>query len=147
VKRILVATDGSPAARAAVGEALALARRLGAEVVFVSVRHAIPIIGDPYYQSLLTRQLQECRDALESALAAARDAGVPADTDVLEGAPPEAILAAAVAQRADLVVVGSRGRGTLGKLLLGSTSQALVEHAEVPVLVVREPGTKEARAA
>ena len=64
--------------------------------------------------------------------------GVPKeDALLLEGAPAEAILQAARAEKADLIVMGTRGLGALGSLFLGSQSQRVVAEAPCPVLLVR----------
>jgi len=55
----------------------------------------------------------------------------------LEGQPAEAILQAAVGERADLIVMGTRGLGAIGSLFLGSQSQKVVAEAPCPVLLVR----------
>jgi len=60
-------------------------------------------------------------------------------TEVLRGAPDQQILAKAKEWNADLIVVGSHGRGFWGRLL-GSVSDGVVHHAECSVLVVRRPG-------
>ena len=145
-RRLVVATDGSPGAAAAVARGVALAGELGAAVVFVTVRHPIRLIGDPYYQHVLTRQLRRASAILTDAAAVAAAGGVPSEAEILEGDPPAAILAAVAAHGAELVVVGSRGLGAIGGALLGSVSRALVEHSPVPVLVVRD-GLERAAAA
>ncbi len=77
----------------------------------------------------LARQVEEVLGTLPPA-DRLRVRGVP-------GPPAEALLEAA--EGADLLVVGSRGRGGLGSLLLGSTSAHCVHHAPCPVVVVRTP--------
>jgi nucleotide-binding universal stress UspA family protein len=58
-------------------------------------------------------------------------------TEVLEGSAAEAILEVASTRKSDLIVMGSRGLGTLSGLLLGSQSQKVVQHANCPVLIVK----------
>ena len=60
---------------------------------------------------------------------------------VWTGDPGESIVAAAGAENVDLVVVGTHGRGTIGRLLLGSVSEHVVRNAPCPVLVIR-PATR-----
>ena len=64
---------------------------------------------------------------------------VPVRQLVLRGRPAEGLLrhARQLGQGAELIVLGSRGRGGLTGLLLGSTSQSVICHAHLPVVVVR----------
>jgi len=134
---ILIGTDGSPGARAAVAYGAALAERLGAEVLLASVRPApSAVLGAPHYQQHLHTQLARVRSALDDARAELENRGLDTDAEVLEGSPGEELLRLAAAREADLVVLGSRGRGPLRAALLGSVSAAVVAAAPVPVLVV-----------
>jgi nucleotide-binding universal stress UspA family protein len=138
MERIVIGTDGSPGARAAVSTGVELARRLGASVTFVSVRHAIPILGDPYYQRKLSEQLSAVREALAEAMGEADGANVNADYEILEGHTVDELLRAARYRHAGLIVIGSRGLGAIAGALLGSVSRALVQDSPIPVLVVKE---------
>ena len=60
-------------------------------------------------------------------------------TQIGVGAPEQILIEEAKEWNADLVVVGSHGRGFWGRMLLGSTTDALVHHAPCSVLVVRQP--------
>jgi nucleotide-binding universal stress UspA family protein len=145
MERIVIATDGSKAAQHAAEEALELARETGAVVTFVTVRQPISLLGAPYYQTELTRQLAPARAALDGARREAEARGINADYEILEGDPAREILAIARARDAELIVVGSRGLGTMAGALLGSVSRAVVRDADRPVLVVKEPGVAAAR--
>lgn len=86
-------------------------------------------------------ELREVREAAEAALDATLreaipDAGeVEIERRVVEGAPAAVLVEESRA--ADLLVVGSRGLGGFGRLLLGSVSQQCAQHAECPVVIVR----------
>ncbi len=136
MNRIVIATDGSANAWAAVEEGLELASGVGAEVTFVTVRHGIPLLGDPWYQRHLTEQLGHARETLDRAEAEAGRRGVSCDTEILEGDPANCIIDAARCRDADLVVVGSRGHGMLASALIGSVSRVVMSHSEVPVMIV-----------
>jgi nucleotide-binding universal stress UspA family protein len=138
MERIVIGTDGSPGACAAVLEGVELARLTGAAVTFVYVRHDIPLLGSPFYQRRLSDQLQHARAALTSAMEVADVHGVEAEEEIAEGDPVDEILRTAVFRDADMVVVGSRGLGAIAGALLGSVSKSLVEISPVPVLVARE---------
>jgi nucleotide-binding universal stress UspA family protein len=138
MKRILIATDGSANAWAAVEEGVELASEVGAEVTFVTVRHGVPLLGDPWYQRHLTDQLGHARETLDRAEAEAARRGVVCDTEILEGDPASCIVDASRYRDADLVVVGSRGHGALTSALIGSVSRAVMSRSQVPVMIVRE---------
>jgi nucleotide-binding universal stress UspA family protein len=136
MKQILVATDGSPNGGYAVEQALELARAASATVVILCVRHRpLPVLGDPFYQRSLSAESQRACETSALALARARAADVEAEVEVLEGSPAERILELARLRDVDLIVVGSRGLGSMAGLLLGSVSREVVHHADRPVLV------------
>jgi len=138
IDRVLIATDGSPGSLVAVEEGVRLAKILGSEVTFVAVADApSPILGDPYYQRAVTENLGHMRTALAKATPYAEERRVTYETELLEGSPAEAVLGLARSRDADLIVVGSRGLGTIKSALLGSVSSTIVHHADRPVLVAR----------
>jgi nucleotide-binding universal stress UspA family protein len=66
-----------------------------------------------------------------------RQAGVEVSFLVWDGDPGDTIVEAATAEQVDMVLVGSHGRGAVGRFFLGSVSEHVVRHAPCPVLVVR----------
>ena len=74
---------------------------------------------------------------LEAAAATAAEKGVVAETALLAGTPAEAIVAFVESRAADLVIVGSRGHGTVASALLGSVSLGVLRASTRPVLIVR----------
>jgi nucleotide-binding universal stress UspA family protein len=139
MRTILIATDGSTGARAAVDRGLDLAEDLHADVVFIAVRRApVPVFGDPYWQQSVTNEVARLRPALTDAVARAEERGIDADYDLLEGEAAEEILRLARSRDVDLIVVGSRGLGAIRSAILGSVSQRVVHEADRPVVVVNE---------
>ena len=130
MKSILIATDGSPGARAAVEEGLDLAEDTRAEVVFLAVRRPpVPVFGDPYWQQSITNELARLQPALNAATAEAEARGIDADYDLLEGDAAEEILRLAHARDVDLIVLGSRGLGTVRSAILGSVSKRVLHES------------------
>jgi nucleotide-binding universal stress UspA family protein len=138
MERILIGTDGSPGARAAVAEGIELARLLGAAVTFASVCRAGAIFGNPYYEGTETEAPAQARAAVEQAIEEAERLGVSADYEIVNGDPVDGLLRTARYREADLIVVGSRGLGAIAGAVLGSVSKALVQYSPLPVLVVKE---------
>lgn len=139
MKRIVIATDGSPAALEAVRFGLELAEEQGAEAVFV---HAVPVLEPSVqsfgYPAVAPHRIDAAdRAPVEEAAALAAEHGVPARTEVVAGNPADEIVAYADTVDADLIVVGSRGRGAVASTLLGSVSRGVMHEARRPVLVVR----------
>ena len=125
IETVLFATDATRASGAAQEQAIELAARLGSRLVVVSA-----VSGSPEIRS--ARLL-----AVEGVVQRARAAGANAIGLIWDGEAGESIVEAAAAEHADLIVVGTRERGTVGRLLLGSVSDHVVRHARCPVMVVR----------
>jgi len=138
LSRVLLATDLGPASSAAEGWALGLAARLGAELVVISVidPEGLRLPGGRFRTRVDQVRAEREQPAL-SLVNRARHAGVQARFLIWEGDPGESIVDAAVAEGASIAVVGSHGRGSLGRLLLGSVSDHVVRHAPCPVVVIR----------
>jgi nucleotide-binding universal stress UspA family protein len=140
MKTILVGTDGSRGAREAVRRAIAIAQETGASLTFVGVRHPpLPVLGDPYYQHALTADLNRLRKAVVQAATEAEHQGVVAGYEVLEGDAATELIRLAALRDADMIIVGSRGRGAVASAVLGSVSRRIVRDAGCPVLVAKEP--------
>lgn len=145
-KRLLVPTDGSALSKKATRSAVALASALGAELVALNV---VPRYPMSYFDGALTvspdevsrieKQWSEQGQALAEAVRkAAAAAGVEARAiTVRSDLVAEAILAAARKHKCDLVVMASHGRRGVKRLLLGSETQHVLTHGEIPVLVLR----------
>ena len=139
-QRVLVATDASATSAGAERAGIAIAARVGASLVFVSVidpsRLRLP-------GGLFHTRVDQVRSQREAALtrivARAREQGVAAQFLIWEGEPGASVIDAADAEGADLIVVGSHDRGPIGRRLLGSVSSYVLSHAPGNVIIVR-PG-------
>ena len=138
ITKVLLATDLSDASERATDEALDLATRLGASLLAVSVIDPgqLRLPGGHFGQRVdQVRTLRET--AAQRLVERGRRLGIRVDFLIWEGEPGESIVAAAEAEDVDLIVVGSHGRSTVGRFLIGSVSDEVVRNAPCPVLVVR----------
>lgn len=137
MKKILAAVDGSDASMHAVRKALELGDKLGAEVTLVNVvPHVFVPAEVPFDAGRLAEEAARAGEALLNQ--AATEIGRPAIPRVcLRGSAGEAMADYAENGHFDLVVVGSKGRGAVSRVLVGSVTDRLVHICKQPVLVVR----------
>ena len=146
-RSILVALDGSRHSAEALEQAIAIALRSGA---WMTLLHVIepphpPPIGGPYVAHLLAPEREEEVEALLERAAAQVPEGIPVHTLVRRGYAAEEIVRRLEAAGHDLVVMGSRGRGPVRAVLLGSVSRAVLRQSQVPVIVVHADPPKPRR--
>ena len=145
-KKILLATDGSPASTRAAELAVGLARTCRAKLAVVYVVDPYPYLGvgdtNPVgfqaYMSAAYEHAAQARAKVEALVSKDGQAmelqwRLAEDKHASEG-----ILQAATEEGADLIVVGSHGRTGIGRMLLGSIAAKVVSQSPVPVLVARE---------
>ena len=152
IRHILVPTDGSKRSESAIKQAVKLAKALRARITSV---HVIP----PFHQFTYRTQMllsyhvalpedsetaynkataSEATKILQVAVRAAQAAGVDCDTiQVKDDQPYKAILAVAKRKGCDLIMMASHGHGGIGAVLLGSETQKVLTHSQIPVLVYR----------
>ena len=136
---ILLATDGSKDATLAARVATDLSQRTGARLhVAHAWRHHLHGLGYPTvawtdYSYLDERQARRLLEAQVNSIEAS--GGVSVEPHLLQGPPIDAILDLCEELRPGLVVMGSRGLGPVGRLLVGSVSEGVVHHASCPILV------------
>ncbi|HUL91358.1 MAG TPA: universal stress protein [Burkholderiales bacterium] len=135
--RILVGYDGSAPGKKAFDTALNLAARDGAELHVLSVVRTLDVADDVETEAMIENSLKYHREMMEPLLREVRDKRVSARFDVVVGHPAEQIIYKSDEIKADLIVVGDRGRSKFTRLLLGSVSRDVVQHAGRQVLVVR----------
>jgi len=139
VETIVVGIDGSEHGEAALAFAAEEAALRGAHLVIVCAWE-IPMIMAPigaYPAEFFEGLAENARSIMEAAVARAAELQ-PLGTcegKAVEGQPAAVLLKEA--EQADMIVVGSRGRGGFANLLLGSVTQQVVHHAPCPVVVVR----------
>ena len=139
MQQILIATDGSPSSHEAIEVGLELAKEQGADVTFVHVTDPNEFQGGrPGMHAIAHREaIDDSELALKEAAEAAEGAGVSYALERISGETVESIVTLADEKHADLIVIGSRGRGAVTTALLGSISHGVLRRAERPVLVVK----------
>lgn len=133
MKKILVAFDGSAPAHRALEMAAALAVQEHASVTVISVvpeNLGLPVLVDPFDDAAVHAK------QLEDAVAYLDQRGIKAETVQPTGDPARAIEAVATKGKYDTVILGSRGRGTVSRLLLGSVSSHVASHVKGTVIIV-----------
>ncbi|GAB3019571.1 universal stress protein [Natronobiforma cellulositropha] len=139
-RHVTIATDGSEAATAAVTAGVSLAREHDAAVHLLSVADVPPedLESNGPDDTRIGRLESGAREAIERAEEFASEAGLEAVTsEVRFGEAAEEIRAGAAESEADLLVVGTSGRGGLSRMVLGSVAEDVLRTAEIPVLTVR----------
>ncbi|WP_110240561.1 universal stress protein [Nocardioides gilvus] len=132
-KTVAVAVDGSAANRAALEWAVSHAERSGADLVVVAIAEPYEVIGGYIPETPPTEYL---RPVVHDALAKVRQTLPDERTGyLLETGHPVSVLQQVAADK-DMLVVGKRGMGAIGRLVIGSTSIAVAGRAHAPVVVV-----------
>jgi nucleotide-binding universal stress UspA family protein len=136
-EKVLLASDGLESSALASRAAVDLAKGGGAELHVVHVWHTVP---SPHYDHLIRSGLEDAgRERLEAQVRRIEEeGGTVAGVHLREGRAVEAIVEQAEGIGAGLVIVGSRGMGRLGRLVMGSVSTGLAHRSPFPVLIVRE---------
>jgi nucleotide-binding universal stress UspA family protein len=149
VTKILVPTDFSETADAALDYAKVLAGQLGASL------HLLHVFSDPYAvgafapdvyaplpPSLQERAIEDARECLRLRLSADEEQRLGATWAIVSGLAAKQIVEFADENAIDLIVMGTHGRRGFAHLLLGSVAEHVVRTAACPVLTVRGPGTQ-----
>ena len=145
-EKVLLATDGSDDAVRACRTASELTQRIGAELHVVHVGLQWSLFVHDYMGPEQYARLKEDRQRVLEAQVEEIEAhgGRVAESHLRMGRRvDEEVIRLAEEIGADLIVVGSRGLGPLGRALLGSDSNNIVHHAHCPVLVIRGEGAEE----
>ena len=142
--RILVCFDGSDNSLRALNLAISMASMYRSHVL---ITHAVPLptngfgLGEPYYDwdTFEKSARKRIEKISQPFIETASRMGVTVSLNFLGGtvSVAESLLSSSDAERADLIIMGSRGIGGFRGLLIGSVSQAVTAHSRVPVLVVK----------
>ncbi len=149
IRSILFPTDFSECGNFALGYATSLAREFGASIICVHViEPLVPTVGysgmtEPLPIADITDQLEDSAERELPKLAECDEcAGLTVEEVIVHGEAAAEIVRVARERDVDLIVISSHGRTGLGRILFGSTAEAVVRHASCPVLVLK-PSQKE----
>ena len=150
IRQILVATDFSPAAERAWRHALMLAEKFGSRVCLVHVVAPPPYAADPLGTKAFMLRLadmsgtmeRDSRNALEAIVRKQKGPGQRVSIETAIGSPAPEILRIAARKRADLIVLGTHGRGAFSRALLGSVADKVLHASPIPVLAVPGGGRR-----
>lgn len=145
-EKILVAFDGSPHSKQALEWAMDLSRVANSSIVVVHVFEPVNIMsiygaegdGDKTMRAAVKELKENGQETLETAREFCAKRGVTVKTELLQGNVAETIIRYAKREHIDLIVAGTKGRGELEELLMGSVTRNLVSLARIPVLVVKD---------
>jgi nucleotide-binding universal stress UspA family protein len=150
LRQILLPTDFSGCANYALPYATAIARATKAKIICVHiVEPVVPTVGytglaEPLPIADVSEQLEHSAERELPKLAAAEGTeGVEIEEVIAHGDPAAEIVRVAEERGVDLIVISSHGRTGLGRIIFGSTAEAVVRHAGCPVLVVKPPPQQE----
>ncbi|QDL54829.1 universal stress protein [Rhodoferax aquaticus] len=145
-QRILVTTDGSKLSKKAVSSAIALAALSSAELIALKV---VPRYPQSYFEGAIALQASEvarvekqwaddAQAVVDAVSKSASAKGVTCKAVVVKSdVVSDAVLATVKKHQCDLIVMASHGRRGIKRLLLGSETQQVLTHANVPVLVLK----------
>lgn len=142
IKRILVPTDGSATSMEATQVAVGIAKALGAEIVACFVDPGRTMEPIEAMQDEASEGVHHTRAGLAAAIKFCEINGCAVSPIVREGGVADQILEASKEHDVQMIVMGSEGRTGLKKFMLGSVAESVVQHAVVPVLVVKHCSTE-----
>jgi len=143
IKRILHATDFSPASEPALEEAIDLAKQNDAELLVVHVIEPVRYVaGEEFGGPELYVRLEEITDqnaqaSMKKLIEKVDKLKVKVKSLLLKGVAHEQIVSAAETRKADMIVIGTHGRTGFSKLFMGSVAGRVISTALCPVLTVR----------
>lgn len=137
-KLIVVALDGSAHSSKALDYARELAEKHDSKLILLHAFHSTSDLrGSEGFNQMVGKRKQKGEEIIKDACKRLGQVSFEVEEDLLEGPATEAIVSVVEARNADLVVMGTRGMGSLKGLLFGSVSTKVTHYAPCSVLVVR----------
>jgi len=136
--RVLAAIDGSEYSHRALECAVDLASKYNSSLILVhAYPHTSDLLGYEDFHKLVSQRKSAGQKILDDTHPLIEGKGVESAEELLEGPETEAILKVAKVEKADIIVMGTRGLGTLKGMVLGSVSRKVLHYAQCTVMVVR----------
>ncbi|MBL3715266.1 MULTISPECIES: universal stress protein [Lactococcus] len=136
-KNIMVAVDGSEQSDKAVREAVKIAKENETSLLVLHVKDDIRLYGSTYGAPLILENLEEQARAIIDRAADIIKKQVEFKTYRVEGSPKKEIIDFSQEHDVDLIVIGVTGKGAFDRLLVGSTTAYVINHANCNVMVVK----------
>ncbi len=138
-KKIVLAVDGSDASKKAAKKAFSLAKETDIDVSAIHVVHvpatAVPTPHTAYMGDIAGSMKKHGESILNDIEKMGSDMGVKVKKELAEGTPDDEIIK--FANKNDLIVMGSKGHSTIGRILIGSVSEKVLHHSDATVMIVR----------
>jgi nucleotide-binding universal stress UspA family protein len=142
MRKLFVPVDGSEASMRALDCAIDLCRKHSSFELVIATAHELAtanprVLAYIPLEKLEQVQREHSEEALKPAVERARAAGITFKSVILTGETAQAIVDEAQAQGCDCIVMGTRGMGAVGNLLMGSTATKVVHLTRLPVMLVK----------
>ena len=138
-ERIIIPTDGSEPSKEAGKQGLEIAKATGAKVLALYVMDTTVFMSvppDSLVADISSILNKEAHESVNYVVREGKKMGVYVEEKIIEGIPSEQIIENATSK--DFIVMGTKGRTGLAKIMLGSVTENVVHHANCPVMVVRK---------
>ena len=140
IRKILIATDGSIPSTRAAEFAVKIAKKFDSEIIAIYVidRVILDEISKIHERHELEEEIRKKAErCLNYIVGLAEREGLKATSIIVEGQPHDQIVRHAESMKVDMIVMGSRGRRGMDRILIGSVAERVIEYAPCPVLVLR----------
>ncbi|BCS80390.1 universal stress protein [Anaerocellum diazotrophicum] len=137
-KKIVVAYDGSEHAKKGFEVALELSKMFGSSIHLVSVVHIPDFVETKdELNGMLSDARQYYEKLQQQAIDRAKSEGVEVNTAIVLGHPANGVVSFAESIKADLIIVGQRGRSGVARYIVGNVAENIVRHAHCSVMVIK----------
>ena len=137
--KIIIAVDGSGASKKAAKKAFYIAKKTGIDITVLHVVHvpaiAIPATQTGYMEDIAISLKKNGELIIDEIEKIGKDFDLKVKKVLLEGLPDDEIIK--FANENDLIVMGSKGHSTFGRILIGSISEKVLHHSDATVMIVR----------